>query len=66
MRFKDPTGYESIIGDAEDHPEKDDEQMKKEPVETQPVEVQADSGAASSRDGPRGVAEGVSDQTGAP
>ncbi|CAK0848099.1 unnamed protein product, partial [Prorocentrum cordatum] len=48
MRFKDPTGYESIIGDAEDHPEKDDEQMKKEPVETQPVEVQADSGAASS------------------
>ncbi|CAK0819502.1 unnamed protein product [Prorocentrum cordatum] len=40
MRFKDPTGYESIIGDVEDHSEKDDEQMKEEPVETQPVEVQ--------------------------
>ncbi|CAK0836789.1 unnamed protein product, partial [Prorocentrum cordatum] len=40
MRFKDPTGYESIIGDVEDHSEKDDEQMKEEPVETQLVEVQ--------------------------
>ncbi|CAK0910250.1 unnamed protein product, partial [Prorocentrum cordatum] len=40
MKFKGPTGYESIIGDVEDNSEKDDVQMKEEPVETQPVEAQ--------------------------
>eukprot|EP00959_Pyramimonas_sp_CCMP1952_P266728 5576586-Pyramimonas_sp.AAC.1 len=40
MKVKDPTGYGSIIGDDENHPDNEDVQMKEEPVETEPAEVQ--------------------------
>eukprot|EP00959_Pyramimonas_sp_CCMP1952_P343456 7194302-Pyramimonas_sp.AAC.1 len=66
LRFKDSTGDESIIGDADEQPETEDAQMKEESVEKEPAEMQVSSGAASSRDGPRGAAGGARDSLGAP
>eukprot|EP00959_Pyramimonas_sp_CCMP1952_P456769 9473706-Pyramimonas_sp.AAC.1 len=40
--------------------------MKEESVEREPAEMQVSSGAASSRDGPRGAAGGAQDSLGAP
>eukprot|EP00959_Pyramimonas_sp_CCMP1952_P259256 5420046-Pyramimonas_sp.AAC.1 len=40
--------------------------MKEKSVEKEPADIQVSSGAASSRDGPRGAAGGAQDSLGAP
>eukprot|EP00959_Pyramimonas_sp_CCMP1952_P030387 636943-Pyramimonas_sp.AAC.1 len=61
MTFRDPTGDEAIIGDVDDNQRSEDVEMREEPAEGQ-----TDNGAASSRDGPRAVADDVQDSAGTP